>query len=94
MKLEEQFGINLPEEESDIETAEGYLESVREIVANRPDWEVIGDLYLATFAYSKLAMWRDLGIIKDKGTEHPVVLTLAGVNPFESRESTPRADTS
>ena len=35
-------------------------------------------VYLSTFAYSKLAMWRDLQIIRENGTDHQIILTLAG----------------
>lgn len=90
VKLQE-FGLNLPEEELDFDTAGEYLDWVKGLVADRTDWEVTDELYLATFAYSKLAMWRDLGIFKENDTDHPVVRTLAGAEPLEAGDPTPSA---
>jgi very-short-patch-repair endonuclease/DNA polymerase III delta prime subunit len=88
VKLSE-FGIELPEADSGIETAGEYLDVVRERIGHRPEWKVNEDVYLATFAYSKLAMWRDLETIKNNGTNHPIVLTLAGADPPAPRDNTP-----
>ena len=74
-----------------IETAGEYLDTVRGLVEQRPEWEIKEDVYLATFAYSKLAMWHDLEIIKNNGTDHPVVLTLAGAGALAQRDHTPSA---
>jgi uncharacterized protein YkwD len=90
VKLRE-FGIELPESDSGIETVGEYLEDVRKLIAARQDWHVVEDIYLATFAYSKLAMWRDLETIKNNGTDHPTVLTLAGANPPVPPDITPSA---
>lgn len=84
-----EFGIELPKADSEIETAGGYLDAVRLLVAQRPDWQVHDEVYLATFAYSKLAMWRDLDLIKHNGTDHPIVLPLAGSDPPKQPDNTP-----
>ena len=85
VKLSE-FGVELVEADSGIETAGDYLDVVRRLVAHRPEWRVNDDVYLATFAYSKLAMWRDLEIVKTAGTDHNIVLTLAGSEPSAQLE--------
>ena len=91
MKLLE-FGITLPDPAADLESVSVYLDSVRELIEGRPDWEVQDDIYLATFAYSKLAMWRDLDLIRNHGTDNPIVLALAGVASEESLDITPTAE--
>ena len=80
VKLSE-IGIELPDGDSEIESVGDYLNNVREVIASRPGWNVIEEIYLATFAYSKLAMWRDLEAVKTHGTDHPIVLTVAGSGP-------------
>lgn len=90
VKLRE-FGIELAEDDSESGTAADYLKEVSQLIAHRQDWRVTEDIYLATFAYSKLAMWRDLEIIKNNGTDNSIVLTLAGAAPSVQRDSTPSA---
>jgi very-short-patch-repair endonuclease len=85
-----EFGIELPQDDGEIETAGGYLDLVRQVVAQRPGWKVHDDVCLAIFAYSKLAMWRDLELIKNNGTDHPIVLALAGAEPPMQPDNTPR----
>ena len=46
--------------------ASDYLDKIRELISGRTDWRVTDEIYLATFAYSKLAMWGDLETIKGK----------------------------
>ena len=75
VKLHE-FGIDLPVTE-DIVTPGSYLQRVRQLIAKRDGWSVTDDVYLATFAYSKLPMWRDLEVMRTEGTDHPIVTTLA-----------------
>ena len=88
VKLDE-FGIELPDIDSGIESVSKYLKSVSQRISSRPDWRVLDEIYLATFAYSKLAMWRDLETIKNKGTDHSIVLTLAGADPPCEPNDTP-----
>ena len=72
------FGIILPEPDLENESIVDYLDRVRKLVHKRHNFEVTEDIYLATFAYSKLAMWKDLDLIKNNGTNHPIILSLAG----------------
>ena len=69
----QESGIDLPEIEPESELVSDYLDKIRELISPHPDWVVTDEIYLATFAYSKLAMWGDLETIKEKGTDHPLV---------------------
>jgi very-short-patch-repair endonuclease len=64
MKLEQDFGIKLPElpeEEIAVEAVEEYFRAVGEAVASRTGWRVDGSaVVLGFFSFSKLLMYRDL----------------------------------
>lgn len=64
MKLEQDFGIKLPElpeEEIGPEAVQEYFRAVGEAVASRPGWRVDGSaVVLGFFSFSKLLMYRDL----------------------------------
>ena len=85
------LGIKLPESELEIDAVIDYLDSVRQLTMSRTDWSVTDEIYLATFAYSKLAMWRDLETIRERGTDQPVVRALAGAEPRTEHDVTPSA---
>ena len=89
VKLSE-FGIELPE--IDQESLSEYFDLVREMVATRTDWTVEDSVHLGIFAYSKLAMWRDLGTLKDGGTENEVVRGLSGLSLPVRQEKNPFVD--
>ena len=58
VKLERDFGIHLPVFD-DNESPETYLSQVSELVEQNPNLLVTSHMYLATFAYSKIAMVND-----------------------------------
>ena len=78
-KLRNDFGIELPELDLDTATPGECLDAYRGAFRQRRDWTVSNDLYLSIFAYSKLAMWRDLEELKEDPTGHGMVSMLAGV---------------
>ena len=78
-KLRNDFGIELPELDLDTATPGECLNAYRDAFKQRRDWTVSNDLYLSIFAYSKLAMWRDLEELKEDPTGHGMVSMLAGV---------------
>ncbi|MEE9254146.1 MAG: AAA domain-containing protein, partial [Pseudomonadales bacterium] len=47
-------------------------------MAKREGWRVTDDVYLGTFAYSKMPMWKDLERMRVEGVDHPLVRQLAG----------------
>ena len=70
-----QLGITLPDLGE--ATISEYLDTVRELVADRAEWSVDSDIYLSTFAYNKLAMWQDLEKLRIEGVSHPLILDMA-----------------
>ncbi len=78
-KLRNDFGIELPELDLDTATPCECLDAYRDAFKKRRDWTVSNDLYLSIFAYSKLAMWRDLEELKEDPTRHGMVSMLAGM---------------
>ena len=90
VKLRE-FGIELPEINSRVESISEYAEEVKKRVRHRPDWAITQDVYLAAFSYSKLAMWRDLESIKQQGPPHEIIGTLAGTGSSIDSEAAPEA---
>ena len=89
-KLRNDFGIELPELDLDTATPSECLDAYRDAFKQRRDWTVSNDLHLSIFAYSKLAMWRDLEELKEDPTGHGMVAMLAGV---ELPEFTQNKDT-
>ena len=77
-----QLGITLPE--LDVEVPSDYFDQVRKVVSSRQNWAVRDDVFLSTFAYNKLAMWRDLEQLRIEGIKHPLVRQLAGERPDSS----------
>ncbi len=77
VKLAE-FGIEIPEFDSETQQPSDYFHLVLSLVASRKDWRIEDTVYLTTFAYSKLAMWRDLEGIRTEGTDHSIVRSFAG----------------
>ena len=68
-------GIDIPEFDDDQPSE--YFARVRSAVRKRADWRVSDELYLETFAFNKMAMWRDLERVRLQGTNHPLVLQMA-----------------
>ncbi len=89
VKLRREFGIELPEYDADAPSE--YFDAVRRRLVDpqlgkpQPGWSVKEDVvYLAAFAYSKLAMWSDLERIRVEGVHHPIVRALAGDAPDDA----------
>jgi len=76
------FDIDIPRT---IDGLAEYLESVREAITSKKDWSVTNDIWLATFAFSKMAMYEDLERMRSAGVDHPLVRQLAA----SEMESTP-----
>lgn len=70
------FGLDLPtlEEQSLLE----YVEQIQCEIAGKLDWSVDRSVVLSTFAYSKLAMYKDLDRMRQERALHPLVRLLAG----------------
>lgn len=90
-KLATAAGITLPEFGE--ETIAEYLAAVERLVADRENWSVETSIVLATFPFSKLAMWEDLDLMASTGVTHPLVRRLAGDADACVEEATDRAVT-
>lgn len=75
-KLAAAFRLELPELEES--TVGDYLKVVGRLVSRREGWSVDQTVVVATFPFSKLAMWEDLNLMAATGTGHPLVCRLAG----------------
>ena len=60
------------------ESLSEYIQSVADAVSHHSDWTVTSAIYLSTFSYSKLPMWKDLEKMRIDGISHPLVRSLAG----------------
>jgi len=70
------LGVDIPELGQ--ETPSEYLFKVREAIRGKADWAVREEVFLATFVFSKLAIWEDLDAMRKQGVDHPLVRCLAG----------------
>lgn len=77
--LKLRFDLALPEYEE--QGIPDYLEAVRRAVARKGDWTVTREVFLGTFAFSKMAMYEDLERMRKHGVAHPLVRRLAGGEP-------------
>ena len=75
-KLSNDFGIDLPEFDSD-NGIENYLNKIESIVKNNK-WEIIYDTGLSLLSFLKINMYRDLEVHKDKIKLNPIVRVLSG----------------
>lgn len=85
--LHEYHGISipeLPEDKSDLDVAELWAE-VRNYIANLEDWSIEEDVYLSSFSFNKLVMYKDMETYKDLIESHPLIREIAGVLDEESK---------
>ncbi|MFN3476974.1 MAG: hypothetical protein ACK4Z6_05415, partial [Candidatus Methylomirabilales bacterium] len=68
---------DLSEDEEEIDI-EGTFTAVRAETQHQRRWEVLEDVYLGTFAFLKLRLYRDVQQYSDGFLEHPIVRALAG----------------
>ena len=72
--LRERHKIQLPElpEEADEGSPTGVLDSIRCAVKEQP-WHVTEEVWLSTFSFESLVIYRDLKALVDTGITHPIV---------------------
>lgn len=76
-KLENDFGIFLPEFDSTENTPDKYLDFVLEKVNNK-GWSVERNIFLTNLSFLKINMYRDLERNEDVIESHPIISALAG----------------
>ncbi|MCC5878077.1 MAG: DUF4011 domain-containing protein [Candidatus Sumerlaeia bacterium] len=85
-KMENDFNLAIPELPSadEVDRAEGgdlcrgYFETIRDVIANRPDWRVTEEAWLGLFTFHKLVMYADLRDNRETVMNCPLVRALAG----------------
>jgi hypothetical protein len=80
--LRERHKVRLPEipEEPDAKTLPRLIQSVRAAVREH-GWEVTEDVWLSTFSFESLVIYRDLQNLADAASHHPVIAALARAIP-------------
>lgn len=76
-KLENDFGISLPELNGNEEDIVEYLNKVKRVVSTSK-WEVIHETSISLFSFSKINMYKDLERNSDKIKSHPILKGLSG----------------
>jgi len=77
--LRERHKIQLPEipDEPDDQSLAKFLRSIRRAVQEQ-HWEVTEEVWLSTFSFESLVIYRDLRELVDAAAAHPVVAALSG----------------
>jgi very-short-patch-repair endonuclease len=80
--LRERHKIRLPElvEDPDATSLTRLLRDVRELVREQ-HWDVTDEVWLSTFSFESLVIYRDLKALADVAVDHQVVATLARAVP-------------
>lgn len=76
-KLENDFGIQLPDFESHDDDLMQYLTKIKKI-ASKNKWEVENDAGLSLLSFLKINMYKDLDKNKEKIGDHPIIKALSG----------------
>lgn len=76
-KMENDFGIVLPELNSDEDSIESYLETLEQIVSTN-NWSVDKSLSLSLLSFLKINMYKDLEKNRDKIELNPIVRAISG----------------
>ncbi len=76
-KLENDFGIRLPEFDSNESNIGNYLKSISEIIKN-DNWEVVGDVNLTLLSFLKINMYKDLERNEERIINNQVISAIAG----------------
>lgn len=75
--FQSEYGIDLPEFDSDTTSIDDYLDSVSEI-ANNHGWRVIPESSLGLMSFLKINMYKDLINNLDSVRKNPIIRALAG----------------
>lgn len=89
--LRERHKIQLPEipDEPDKQSLTKFLRSIRRAVQEQ-QWEVTEEVWLSTFSFESLVIYRDLHALVDAAASNPVVAALSGASRSAGRsESLP-----
>ena len=98
--LRQDFNLNIPGMDGDLPKddsgldVDGIFRSVSHAIKDLKGWELLDDVVLSTFSFSKYLMWKDLCDRTDSLKENPVVRHLMDTprDPYESGTSFPHPD--
>jgi very-short-patch-repair endonuclease len=76
-KLENDFGIKLPDFDSNETKIGNYLKSITKIIENE-NWEVVGDVNLTLLSFLKINMYKDLERNEERITNNQIISAIAG----------------
>lgn len=79
------FGITIPPFNDD--DIDGYLDLVRDSIANNTGWEVVNECFLSHLSFRKIIIYRDLEVNAELYKEHPIINQLAGISSSDSQSS-------
>lgn len=70
--------FSLPDFDTEVDTISSYLAKCESALCRESDWTISKDVFLSTFAYSKIAMWEDLERMSVSGFKTPILQALSG----------------
>jgi Superfamily I DNA and RNA helicases and helicase subunits len=76
-KLENDFGIVLPEFDSAKDDIDKYIDRLTKLI-NNEDWGIIKDVHLTTLSFLKINMYKDLERNEEKLNSNSIVSAIAG----------------
>jgi len=76
-KLEEEFGIKLPEYDTENEDIVAFLKSIEDIIGNS-SWKISFSTSISLLSFMKMNMYKDIENNIERIKEHPVLKALAG----------------
>lgn len=76
-KLENDFGIKLPEFDGTQDDIIGYLNKLEHIISTKR-WKLERCVHLANFSFLKINMYKDLERNEDKLSSNPIIAAIAG----------------
>ena len=76
-KLNNDFGIHLPEFDSTCHSLEEYIRNIEKIVSNK-GWSVENTVHLSNLSFLKINMYKDLERNEEKINENPIIAALVG----------------
>lgn len=86
-KMRMDFGIELFEENNDIPDIDYLLDNIKNKIKGIDNWSVLNNVYLGTFSFNKISMYRDLERYESEIYDHEIVSKLAsGENIYNSYE--------
>lgn len=89
-KMRMDFGIELFEENDDISNIDYLLDNIKNKIKGIENWSVLDDVYLGTFSFNKISMYRDLERYENEIYDHEIVSKLASseniYNSYELEE--------